>query len=58
MLAPVCDRLFYAALKARKLNSEIVAEKTVNYHCIWRYVCKQSAKSRRRKPRGVSTTSG
>ena len=39
-LAPVCDRVFYAALKARKLNSEIVPEKTVNYHCLWRYVYK------------------
>ena len=40
-IAPVCDRVFYAALKARKLNSEIVPEKTVNYHCIWRYVYKK-----------------
>ena len=37
-LSPVCDRVFYAALKARKLISEIVPEKTVNYHCIWRHV--------------------
>jgi glycosyltransferase involved in cell wall biosynthesis len=37
-LSPICDRVFYAALKARKLNAEIVPEKTVNYHCLWSFV--------------------
>ena len=37
-LSPVCDRVFYAALKAKKLNSQIVPGRTVNYHCIWRHV--------------------
>ena len=37
-LSPICDRVFYAALKAKKLNAEVVTEKTVNYHCMWRHV--------------------
>jgi glycosyltransferase involved in cell wall biosynthesis len=39
-LSPICDRLFSAALKAKNLNAEVVAEKTVNYHCLWSYVYK------------------
>ena len=34
-LAPICDRVFYWALKAGKLNPQVVQEKTVNYHCLW-----------------------
>jgi glycosyltransferase involved in cell wall biosynthesis len=39
-LSPICDRVFYTALKAKNLNVEVVAEKTVNYHCIWSYIYK------------------
>jgi len=34
-VAPICDRVFYAALKGKNLNSQIVKRKTVNYHCLW-----------------------
>jgi glycosyltransferase involved in cell wall biosynthesis len=37
-LSPICDRVFYTALKAKKLNAEVVAEKTVNYHCLWSFI--------------------
>ena len=39
-LSPICDRVFYAALRAKKLNAEVVTEKTVNYHCLWSYIYK------------------
>ena len=34
-MSQVCDRIFYLALQASKLNAEIAREKTVNYHCLW-----------------------
>jgi glycosyltransferase involved in cell wall biosynthesis len=34
-LASICDRVFFGVLKSKKLNAEIVARKTVNYHCLW-----------------------
>jgi hypothetical protein len=37
-LSPICDRVFYAAIKAKKLNAEVVTEKTVNSHCLWSYI--------------------
>jgi Flp pilus assembly protein TadD len=35
VLAPICDRVFLWALKARKLSCQVVQGKTVNYHCLW-----------------------
>jgi glycosyltransferase involved in cell wall biosynthesis len=37
-LSPICDRVFYTMLKAKKLVAEVVTEKTVNYHCLWSYI--------------------
>ena len=34
--SPICDRVFYSALKAKKLQAETAERKTVNYHCMWK----------------------
>lgn len=34
-LSSICDRIFYSALKAKKLHAETTDRKTVNYHCLW-----------------------
>jgi len=36
VLAPMCDRIFYSALKAKNLDAETADRKTVNYHCLWK----------------------
>jgi hypothetical protein len=37
-LSPICDRVFYSGLRAKNLHAELVDHKTVNYHCVWRFV--------------------
>ena len=34
-LSPICDQVFYSALKAKNLEPQVVGHKTVNYHCLW-----------------------
>ena len=34
-LSPICDRMFYAALKNYKLRSALVEDPTVFYECLW-----------------------
>jgi hypothetical protein len=34
-LSPVCDRIFYQALRARGLKAAVCEIVTVNYHCLW-----------------------
>jgi tetratricopeptide (TPR) repeat protein len=34
-LSPICDRVFYWALKAEKLKPQVVRERTVNYYSKW-----------------------
>jgi hypothetical protein len=34
-LSPICDRIFYAAVRTAKLTFAVVPHKTVNYHCLW-----------------------
>jgi hypothetical protein len=51
-LSPICDRVFYTALKAKKLNAQVVAEKTVNYHCLWAYIYKVAGETPPPKAKG------
>jgi len=37
-LSSICDRVFYAAIRARGLKAAVVAEKTVNFHCLYQSI--------------------
>ena len=55
-LSPICDRIFYSALKAKKLHAEIAERKTVNYHSLWQAIYLREPESRRRRTRGPRLT--
>jgi hypothetical protein len=44
-LAPICDRVFYRALRERKLTAVMLKKKTVNYHCLWEYAYRQAGET-------------
>lgn len=34
-LSPICDRIFYMAVRNRGLRGAVTDHETVNYHCLW-----------------------
>jgi glycosyltransferase involved in cell wall biosynthesis len=44
-LSPICDGVFLRALRAKNLTVAVTQTKTVNYHCIWRFVYEKAGET-------------
>jgi hypothetical protein len=58
-LAPICDRVFHAAVRQANLRAAVVPTKTVNYQCLWAslYVAAGETPPEAAKPRIDQTPS-